>query len=411
MRSCGTRENGKPLGPSQHVERDVLADLLAGQRPDQIIGACNGRAVETQHDVAGFEAGAVGGASRLDGADHHCVVLSVTGGAAQPCRNGNLLRRDSDEGTAYPAVPHQFAEHEVRGVRRNRKADALRTHDHGRVDADNLAVRGYKWPAGIAGIERCIGLDHVVDQVPVPCAERAAQCRDDARRHCGFEAERIADRNHQLAPLQAFGIAERGSRERHRLIDANEREIGIGVVADQASLQVLAVGGGHVNARGGAGDVTVGEDEAVRRHHDARARPATRLSAIVGTTDGKADHGRADPVDDVDHRARIGIEQRLVLGRNGNLISHGGSPSAQAGIIQIHYLHGISPCLTGIGVTPAASSIWELKSGRGRATISAAVGRGDRVYSADARDTSKGTSWSSPMRRGPPPRLGLRQRS
>ena len=51
-----------------------------------------------------------------------------------------------------------------------------------------------------------------------------------------FEAERIADGDHQLAALQAFGIAERGSRQRHRLVDANEREIGIGVVADQARL-------------------------------------------------------------------------------------------------------------------------------------------------------------------------------
>jgi hypothetical protein len=33
-------------------------------------------------------------------------------------------------------------------------------------------------------------------------------------------------------------------------------------------------------------------------------------------TDGKADHRRADAVDDIDHRARVGVEQRLILGRH-----------------------------------------------------------------------------------------------
>jgi hypothetical protein len=35
-----------------------------------------------------------------------------------------------------------------------------------------------------------------------------------------------------------------------------------------------------------------------------------------GGTDGKADHRRADAVDDIDHRARVGVEQRLILGRH-----------------------------------------------------------------------------------------------
>jgi hypothetical protein len=32
--------------------------------------------------------------------------------------------------------------------------------------------------------------------------------------------------------------------------------------------------------------------------------------------DGKADHGRADAVDDVNYRARIGVEERLVFWGN-----------------------------------------------------------------------------------------------
>ncbi len=79
-------------------------------------------------------------------------------------RERELLGGDTDIGTPHAAVPHQLAEHETRRVRRNRKADALRAHDHRGVDADNLAVGGHERPPRIAGIERGIGLDHVIDE-------------------------------------------------------------------------------------------------------------------------------------------------------------------------------------------------------------------------------------------------------
>ena len=65
--------------------------------------------------------------------------------------------------------------------------------------------------------------------------------------------------------------------------------------------------------RRNTGDVAVGEDKAVRRHDDAGTAAA---AALLGAY-GKADHGRADAIDNVDDRARIGIEQRLILGWNG----------------------------------------------------------------------------------------------
>ena len=75
-----------------------------------------------------------------------------------------LLGRDADIGTPHAAMAHQFAQHETGCVGRDRKADALRAHDHRGVDADDLAVRRDQRAAGIAGIERGVGLDDVVDQ-------------------------------------------------------------------------------------------------------------------------------------------------------------------------------------------------------------------------------------------------------
>ena len=129
----------------------------------------------------------------------------------------------------------------LRRVGGDRKADALRAHDHRGVDADDLAARGDQRAARIAGIERGVGLDDVVDQAARSRAQRAAERRHDAGRHRRFEAERIADGDHELAALEQLGVAERRRRQRQRASTRNERKIGIGIVADHARLEPPAV--------------------------------------------------------------------------------------------------------------------------------------------------------------------------
>ena len=70
-------------------------------------------------------------------------------------------------------MSHQFAEHKVCGVRGDRKADALRALNDRGIYADHLAARGDERPAGIARIERRVGLDHVVDQPSAARTQRA----------------------------------------------------------------------------------------------------------------------------------------------------------------------------------------------------------------------------------------------
>ena len=170
--------------------------------------------------------------------DHH-RAFPVESGAPQPARNRQLLRGYADEGAAHPAVPHQLAEHEACGIGGDGKADALRAHDHRGVHADDFAMRGHQRAAGIARVERGVGLDHVVDQPAGTRAQRAAERRDDARGHRRLEAERIADGDHQLSAPQPLGVAKRRGGERHRLIDPQQGEIGIRVVADQARLETV----------------------------------------------------------------------------------------------------------------------------------------------------------------------------
>jgi hypothetical protein len=169
-------------------------------------------------------------------------------------------------------MPDQLAEHEACRVGSDCKADALSAHDHRGVDADDLAVGRNERSAGIAGIERGVGLDQIVDEAAGARAQRTAERGHDTRRHRRFETERIADGDHQLAALQLLGIAERRRRQRHRFVDAQQREVGVGIIAHQPRAQILAVGGGHLDARTGAGrvrDVAVGENEPVGSDNDS----------------------------------------------------------------------------------------------------------------------------------------------
>ena len=65
-----------------------------------------------------------------------------------------------------------------------------------------LPARVDQRAAGVAGIDRRVGLDEVLEAVDaeVVAAERA----DDAERHRVAEAERIADREHDVADLHVL---------------------------------------------------------------------------------------------------------------------------------------------------------------------------------------------------------------
>ena len=56
------------------------------------------------------------------------------------------------------------------------------------------------------------------------------------------EAERVADRDRELADPQRVRVAERERRQAGRACDLQHREVGVRVVADQVGRQLRAVG-------------------------------------------------------------------------------------------------------------------------------------------------------------------------
>src|SRR5690606_24069361 len=91
----------------------------------------------------------------------------------------------------------------------NGEADADRTSRTAvdrRIDANHLALHVNQRTAGIAGIDRRIGLDEIAEVTDA--AERARNGRNDAARRGLPDPERIANREHKITHLQRLGIGQ-----------------------------------------------------------------------------------------------------------------------------------------------------------------------------------------------------------
>ncbi len=110
-------------------------------------------------------------------------------------------------------------------------------------------------------------------------------------------------------------IAVRASQRcRGKLVpaDADHRDVGVGVVADEVRIEARAVGEAHLDRARAVHHMAVGEDEAVGRKHESRAAAAARRFALGragGLGDLDVNDGGADALRGRDHRSGIGIEQ------------------------------------------------------------------------------------------------------
>jgi hypothetical protein len=181
-------------------------------------------------------------------------------------------------------------------------------------DADHPAPAVDQGPARVAGIEGRVGLDDALDQPAGGRAQGAAQGADDAGGDRGLEAQRIADRHHQLAHLEDGRGAESRVRQAGG-VQPQHRQVGGRVVADQLGVEGAPVGEAGGQALGAGDHVAVGQDVAVGSEDHPRARPEPVLA------DGlDVDHRRARGLIGVDDPRRIGIEQ--VFRALGNVESH-----------------------------------------------------------------------------------------
>ena len=96
-------------------------------------------------------------------------------------------------------------------------------------------------PPELPGIQRGIGLNDVIDQAPGIRAQRPSQRAHHTRRYGGLKAIGRANGDGDLAHAQFLRVSQ-FSRDQARLIDANDRQIAGGILADQGRGHMTPVG-------------------------------------------------------------------------------------------------------------------------------------------------------------------------
>ncbi len=135
-----------------------------------------------------------------------------------------------------------------------------RRNDRG-IDADDLAIHIEERATGIAAIDSSIGLDEIVIRTRV---DIAVACRNDTDGHRAAEAKWIADRHDPIADAGLGRIAEfHGNQLVLLRIYLEHGNVGLGILADQFSLQLRAVIEIDFNLVRIGNDVIVGHDDAL----------------------------------------------------------------------------------------------------------------------------------------------------
>src|SRR5262245_55455413 len=122
--------------------------------------------------------------------------------------NWYVLPGHADIATADTSIADQPSSNQSGGVAADGEANALRRSNHRCVYTHNFARRIDKRSAGVSRIQRGIGPNNVVNQSAGLRVHRATKCADYASSDTRLEAERISDRDHQLADAQIFGVGQ-----------------------------------------------------------------------------------------------------------------------------------------------------------------------------------------------------------
>jgi hypothetical protein len=95
------------------------------------------------------------------------------------------------------------------------------------------------------------------------------------------QTEGVADGDHPLARTHMLGIAQRQCEERLVRLDLDQRDVGVGVTADDGGLELGAVLEGHLDAVDRFDHVVVGHDVAVGRDHEAGPQALALVLALA----------------------------------------------------------------------------------------------------------------------------------
>src|SRR5262249_56285330 len=112
------------------------------------------------------------------------------------------------------------------GVTGDRETDALCRPNHCCVYTHYFASRINQWSTRVAGIQRGISLNNIVDQAARLRMHRAAERADYASSDTRLKAEWISDRDHKLTHTQILRVGQAHVGKLRR-IDSNHSAIAV----------------------------------------------------------------------------------------------------------------------------------------------------------------------------------------
>jgi hypothetical protein len=290
---------------AQHGDAHARARRRGGDPVAQHVAVGHGIAVDRDDDVALAHAGPRRGPAR-----HHRVhdrAARLAQAEASRHVRGHRLDADAELAAAHAPRAHELVHDVPRHVRRDREPDAdaaARRRQDLRVDADPLPRRVHERAAGVAAVDRRVGLEKVFE-APVAEPRRAALGAHDPGGDRLPDAERIADGEHDVADPHPVRVTER-ERRQPRAVDAQHREVARRIRPDDPRAEGAPVDELDLDLLGAVDDVMVREHVAVGAHEHAAAEPALDARRL------RRRPGRAEEVAE----ERV-VQERVLLRRAG----------------------------------------------------------------------------------------------
>src|SRR5215472_123818 len=287
FRSIGDRHRRVlRLSVAQESERDFRAGLARGDLGNQLASLRDLLAVDTGYGVADLQPRLIRRTAGHDARDGHARAGSVDA-SDRGILDG--VEHDSNRTTRDLMLrTHQLVVNFDHSPRRKRKTDAsvgVRLAQNRGVDADDFAIQVDQRSAGVAGVDRCIGLN---ESLELPAGnDVTALSRNDASRDGTSLAERAANGQYPIADLHAVRVTHLRGGQRTVHLDLDHRKIRFLVRADDFCLVLDSwriLFKAHANAVGFLHHVPVGQDVALGIDNHARSQRAFADRSLAGPT-------------------------------------------------------------------------------------------------------------------------------
>ncbi len=295
-----------PLPVQKHAHR--AAGRRGGDGTDQHARRIGRLTIDRGDDIARPQPGALARPVALHGGDPDADI-------AVPIGVRHLLQRRAEPAALDMPLVAQLGHDPAGDLGRDGEADAdggAGRRGDGGIDAHHLALHVEHRTAGVAGVDRRVDLQEIVERAR---ADIAPARRDDAGGDRAAEAERVAGAHHPVAHLDRAAVAPADIGQRGRRGHLDQRHVGQIVHADHLGRQVGAVGQADHDLVGAADHVIVRDDIAGRVDDEAGAGALHALLArLESLTEQLLELGRQ-------------IGQRVLAGHRlgGADAHHGGS--------------------------------------------------------------------------------------